>query len=127
MEGPTRPSTVEVMILVNVIGAISILLFGSLVGQNPSPLLGISLGSNYLVMIGVFIVLILVSEIGLWAGRKWGMAFTIIAILIYLFSFAFFADVLALIAAILLVYYATRPLVKDWLLQSRQLARSSSG
>ena len=119
MEGPTRPSTVEVMILVNVIGAISILIFGSLVGANQLPLIGSSIGSSYYWVLILLVALILLSDIGLWVGQKWGIALTILSIAIYFASLVMFVNVLGLIVGILLLYYLTRPLVKEWLMTSK--------
>jgi hypothetical protein len=116
MEGRTRPSTIEVMALTNVIGAISILLFGWLVGSGPLPLISsITIGSQYWVVLVLIVAIVAISNIGIWFGKKWGYALTFLVALLNLVSFAFFIDAVSLIVGILLIYYVTRPLVKDWL------------
>jgi|SRR5579872_7158574 hypothetical protein len=116
MEGKTRPSTIEVMALVNAIGAISILLFGWLVGSAPSPILtSVSLGDQYWTVMAIFIVFICLSVLGTWIGQKWGYALTYLTGVLYLVAFVLFADGIALIVGIMMFYYVSRPLVKDWL------------
>jgi hypothetical protein len=115
MESPIRPSTVEVMVLVNIIGAISILIFGTLVGSAALPLVGGSLGGSYAVVLILFAVLVAVCDIGLWLGSKWSYWLTFLICLIYFASFVLFINVIGLIVGILLIYYVTRPLVKEWL------------
>jgi hypothetical protein len=116
MEGKTRPSTIEVMALVNAIGAISVLLFGWLVGSGSSPILSsISLGSQYWVVLVLVVVIICLGVLGTWIGQKWGYVLTYIVGFLYLVSFVLFADAIALIVGLLMFYYVSRPLVKDWL------------
>ena len=116
MEGRTRPSTIEVMTLTNIIGAISILLFGWLVGSGSSPLIAsLTIGSEYWLVLAIFVIIILISDVGLWFGKKWAYALTFLVALLNLVSFALFVDAVSLIVGILLIYYVTRPLVKDWL------------
>jgi hypothetical protein len=103
------------MIVVNVIAAISIPLFASLVGSSQMPLLGVSIGNAYIGLVLLFVFLIVILNLCLWKGVRWAFALAFVVVAIYFLSLLMFVDGIGLIVAILLLYYVSRPLVKDWL------------
>ncbi len=135
MSTKTRPTGVTILAILEIIGGIFSLLaaaalfaLGALVGEagmemgEALPGIGFLAGTLAALLGGVFIITGLVAFLlayGFWTGKGWawilGIIFSIIGIVLGVVSLIGNpASIVGILINILIIYYLTRPHVKEW-------------